>query len=72
MRKYLEEEWIRCPKARSDRTYRPEKVWDNGKYGKLGPHRHGPLTGECPYTGLPADIIIKNKTKMDEPKPSKS
>jgi hypothetical protein len=67
MRKPKDFEYVRCPDARSGRTHKPEKVFDNGEQGILGAHGHGLRTRDCPYTGLPTVIRPKYK-KIDESK----
>lgn len=71
MRKPKDFEYVRCPDARSDRTHKPEKVFDNGGQGILGAHGHGLGTRDCPYTGLPTVIRLKHK-KVDESQPTAS
>lgn len=71
MRNPKEEEYVRCPDARSTRTYKPDKVFDNGTQGILGSHGHGWKTPDCPYTGLPT-VIRPHYRKVDEPTPSAS
>jgi len=66
MRDPQEGEWIRCPKARSQRTYKPKKVFDHGGQGVLDSHRHGIWSPECDHSGLPAPIVRENKTKKNE------
>jgi hypothetical protein len=68
MRKPKDFEYVRCPDARSERTYKPEKVFDDGRQGILGAHGHGWGAQDCPYKGFPTVIRPKYK-KIDEPKP---
>ena len=57
MRKPKDYELVRCPEARSKRTHKPAKVFEDGTFGILGQHSHGYAVPSCPYSKLPVRII---------------
>ena len=60
MRPPKDHETVRCPEG-STAIHKPEKVWDDGTYGILKEHRHGVLSGRCPYSGFPVKIECGEK-----------
>ena len=64
---------IRCPDARSNRTYIPEKVFEvpdhndsqkTIRHGILGKHRHGVGQPECDWSGFAVPLIKTNPSPV--------
>lgn len=76
-RKPMPHEGIVCPESKTKKVHPPESVYDvvtpdrkTVSRGILGKHRHGWGNPECPWVGLPVDVVPINKkeTQFDIPK----